>query len=95
MADCTIPPFSKFPLAGLICDVYEPGMTPFENDPRFVAKKAEKLLAQTGLADAAYFGPEAEFFIFDRVNFDAGQNFSFHEIKSLEANWDSKEDKKF
>ena len=87
--------FSKYPLASFICDVYEPGSKkmPFGNDPRFVARKAEELLVKSGIADKAYFGPEAEFFIFDKVNFGAGQNFSFHEIKSAEANWDAKEDK--
>ncbi|MFA5742658.1 MAG: type I glutamate--ammonia ligase [Candidatus Paceibacterota bacterium] len=91
----TTDPFSKFPLASFICDVYEPGAVKkaFENDPRFVAKKAEEFLVESGLADKAYFGPEAEFFIFDKVNFGSGPNFSFHEIKSAEANWDAKEDK--
>jgi len=90
-----VDPFSKYPLASFICDVYEPGVKkmPFGGDPRFVAKKAEELLAKSGVADKAYFGPEAEFFIFDKVNFGAGQNFCFHEIKSMEANWDAKEDK--
>ncbi len=89
-----VDPFSKFPLGSLICDVYESGAkNPFENDPRFIAKKAEEFLTKSGLADKAYFGPEAEFFIFDKVNFGSGPNFSFYEIKSAEANWDSKEDK--
>lgn len=86
-------PFSKFPLASFVCGIYEPSGQPFEKDPRFVAQKAEDFLARTGIADKAYFGPEAEFFIFDKANFGIGQNFSFHEIKSAEANWDSKEDK--
>ncbi|MFA5248910.1 MAG: type I glutamate--ammonia ligase [Candidatus Paceibacterota bacterium] len=90
-----VDPFSKFPLGSFICDIYEPGAkkTPFENDPRFVARKAEELLTKSGVADKAYFGPEAEFFIFDKVNFGADQNFSFHEIRSVEANWNAKEDK--
>jgi glutamine synthetase len=86
-------PFSKFPLGSFICDIYEPSKKPFENDPPFIAKKAEEFLAKSGLADKAYFGPEPEFFIFDKVNFGSGQNFSFHEIRSAEANWDAKEDK--
>ena len=48
----------------------------YTRDPRYVAKKAEDYLRGTGLADTAYFGPEAEFYIFDSVRFDQNQNSS-------------------
>lgn len=83
----SVDPFSKFPLGSFICDVFEPNKSRFNNDPRAIAQKAEKYLVESGIADTAYFGPEAEFFIFDSVKFKQDQNFSYHEIKSREANW--------
>src|SRR3989338_5406016 len=63
-----IDPFFETKTLVLICDVYEPiSLEPFIFDPRFIAKKAEKYLISTGIADVAYFGPEAEFFIFDSI----------------------------
>ncbi len=82
--------FGKEPVGGLICDVYEPeSKTRFKNDPRAIAQIAEKFLKESGIADTAYFGPEAEFFIFDRVKFGSDQNHSFYQIESDEANWDN------
>lgn len=80
--------FAQHPVGSLICDVYEPGLkTRFENDPRSIAQKAQKFLKDSGIADIAYFGPEAEFFIFDRVEFGTEQNCSFYRVESAEANW--------
>ncbi|MFZ3073926.1 MAG: type I glutamate--ammonia ligase [Minisyncoccales bacterium] len=80
--------FGKEPVGGLICDVYDPeSKTRFEKDPRAIAQAAEKFLKESGIADTAYYGPEAEFFIFDRVEFASGQNSAFHRIESCEANW--------
>jgi len=80
--------FGKEPVASLICDVYEPGLkTRFSNDPRAIAQKAQEYLKKSGIADTAYYGPEAEFFIFDRVEFGSDQNFSFYRVESGEANW--------
>jgi len=80
--------FGKVPVGSLICDVYEPGLNArFNNDPRAIAQKAQEFLKTAGIADTAYYGPEAEFFIFDRVEFSNGQNCSFHRIESAEANW--------
>lgn len=84
----TIDPFSKTAIGSFICDVYEAGAASrFQDDPRHIAKKAEAYLEKTGIADRAYFGPEAEFFIFDSAKFTQDQNFAFHELKSSEANW--------
>lgn len=81
--------FGNEPAGSLICDVYEPeSKTRFANDPRAAAQNAEKFLEESGVADTAYFGPEAEFFIFDRVKFATGQNHSFYRVQSGEANWE-------
>src|SRR5438309_1819998 len=59
-------PFTEVPTLSLICSVHEPGtMNPYSRDPRNVARKAQAYLEGTGIADTAYFGPEAEFFVFD------------------------------
>lgn len=80
--------FGAEPVGSLVCDVYEPGLKDrFINDARAVAQRAEKFLKDSKIADIAYYGPEAEFFIFDRVEFGGGQNHAFHRIESLEANW--------
>jgi glutamine synthetase len=62
---------------------------PYEKDPRYVAKKAEAYLKSTGLADASYWGPEAEFYIFDSVRYDQRQNTAFFEVDSEEGAWNS------
>jgi L-glutamine synthetase (EC 6.3.1.2) len=69
----------------IICDVWEPEKgEPFEKDPRFTAKKAEKYLKKTGIADVSYWGPEIEFFVFDGVDFSLSPHHSFFKIKSTE-----------
>jgi len=80
--------FAQKPVGSLICDAYEPGLKKrFPNDPRAIAQRAEACLKSGNIADTAYFGPEPEFFIFDRVEFGTGQNHSFHRVESSEANW--------
>ncbi|MCP2167890.1 type I glutamate--ammonia ligase [Goodfellowiella coeruleoviolacea] len=59
---------------------------PYSRDPRNIARKAEQYISESGIADLAYFGPEAEFYLFDSVRFDDAPNGSFHEIDS-EAGW--------
>ena len=83
-----IDPFNKAKVASMICNVHDPIIKArFEEDPRYVAEKAEKFLLESGIADKSYFGPEAEFFIFDSVRFSQDQNAAYHEVKSCEANW--------
>lgn len=85
-----IDPFMETPTLSLICNVYDPiTREPYERDPRNIATKAEEYLKSTGIADTAYFGPEAEFFIFDEIRYDLGSNHSFHFIDSSEAIWNS------
>ncbi|HVP60143.1 MAG TPA: type I glutamate--ammonia ligase [Myxococcaceae bacterium] len=83
-------PFMKDPTLSLVCNIVDPiTKEAYGRDPRNVAIKAEKYLKSTGIADTAYFGPEAEFFIFDAVRFDSKPNASFYEIGSSEAAWSS------
>jgi len=85
-----IDPFRSRPTLNLNCFVYDPvTREPYTRDPRYVAKKAETYLSSTGIADTAYFGPEAEFFIFDDVRFMQDQRSSMHSIDSIEGVWNS------
>ncbi|HEY0946978.1 MAG TPA: type I glutamate--ammonia ligase [Opitutaceae bacterium] len=87
-ATAFIDPFAASPTLSLTCDTHDPlTREPYERDPRGIAKKAEAYLKSTGVADTAYFGPEAEFFIFDSVKYDTGSNFSFYEVDSAEGTW--------
>jgi glutamine synthetase len=72
-------PFMALPTLSLICNIVEPiTKEPYSRDPRNIAIKAEKYLKATGIGDNAYFGPEAEFFIFDEVRYETGVNHSFY-----------------
>lgn len=83
-------PFISAPTISLICDVYEPATKEkYGRCPRNIAQKAEAYLKSTGLADTAYFGPEAEFFVFDDARFDSGPNYSFFSVDSIEGKWNS------
>ena len=81
---CTIPTLS------LICDIRDP-LTgqPYTRDPRYIAKKAEQCLLDSGIADTAYFGPEAEFFIFSDARFDQTANSGYYFLDSDEGVWNS------
>ncbi|NUS58360.1 MAG: type I glutamate--ammonia ligase, partial [Streptomycetaceae bacterium] len=61
----------------------------YSRDPRNVAKKAERYLAGTGLADTAFFGPEAEFYVFDDVRFETNQHESYYHIDSVAGAWNT------
>jgi glutamine synthetase len=74
----------------LIFDIYNPRNGEiYHRDPRQVAKKAEKYLASTGIADTAFFAPEAEFFIFDDVRYEVSSGSSFYHVDSEEAAWNT------
>lgn len=71
-------------------DIYNPRNGEiYHRDPRQVAKKAEAYLASTGIADTAYFAPEAEFFIFDEVRYETKSNTAYHFVDSIEGAWNS------
>lgn len=89
MPDCAtavMDPFSAQPQLILFCDVLEPSSgQPYSRDPRGVAKKGIAYLQSTGIADTCFFGPEAEFFVFDDVRFDVKMNKIGYEIDSMEG----------
>lgn len=82
-------PFFSVPTLGLICDVYEPNGTRYERDPRYIAEKAEAFLQTAGVATAAYFAPELEFFILDDVRYDSNPRGAFYSLDSEEAMWNT------
>jgi len=85
-----IDPFTNDPTLVVRCMIIEPAtMEAYEKDPRAIAKKAEAYLKSTGIADAAFFGPEPEFFIFDDVRWGLDISGSFVKIDSNEASWNS------
>ena len=85
-----VDPFFKHKTLALICNVYDP-VTGFEyfKDPRVVAKRAVRYLQGTGVADTCYVGPEAEFFIFDGVNYHNEPYGAAFEVRSVEGIWTS------
>ena len=86
-------PFIELPTISLICDVYEPATKEqYDRCPRHIAQKAVAYLQSTGIADTCYMGPEAEFFIFDDVQFDSTPNSSFYMVDSIEGKWNSGRD---
>ena len=86
-------PFMAEPTLSLTCTIAETGTKEaYTRDPRGIAQRGEKYLQSTGLADTAVFGPEAEFFIFDNVQFDAKSNGTFYSVDSEEAVWNSGRD---
>ena len=83
-------PFRDETTVNLRCDIVEPStMQPYGRDPRSTAKLAEKYLASTGIGDTAYFGPEAEFFVFDDVRWKVDISGASYAISAEEAAWES------
>lgn len=83
-------PFRQHPTLIINANVKDPVTGEFySRDPRYIARKAEDYLKGTGIADTAYFGPEAEFYIFDSIRFDQNQHSSFHYIDAVEGVWNS------
>jgi glutamine synthetase len=86
-------PFCKHPTLSLQCTIQDTiTRQNYTRDPRYVAKKGEAYLKSTGIADTVYFGPEAEFFIFDDVRFDQTSNHAFYKVDSSEAIWNTGRD---
>jgi glutamine synthetase len=86
-------PFCMVPTLSLTCTIAETDTKePYTRDPRGIASRAEKYLKSTGIADTAVFGPEAEFFIFDNVQFESKSNGTFYSVDSEEAIWNSGRD---
>ena len=88
-----IDPALEVPTLVIVCDVYDPlTRQPYSRDPRYVARKAEAYLKQTGIAQTSFWGPEAEFFLFNDVRYGGGVNSSFYYVDSVEGWWQSGED---
>ena len=83
-------PFTEMRTLVMTADVIDPiTRQHYERDPRWIARKAELHLKNSGLADAAFFGAEAEFFIFDNIRFDQNQHSGFYFIDAEEGRWNS------
>ena len=90
LSTAVMDPFAAQPMLIIYCDIYEP-LTgqPYSRDPRSTAKRAEGFLKSSGIGDTAFFGPEAEFFIFDDVRMNVSQNSTYYEIDSEEGPYNS------
>ncbi len=89
-ASAFIDPIMAVPTMVIICDVFDPiTMQPYSRNARYVAQKAEAYLKETGIADTSYWGPEAEFFMFNSVTYGSGTNEAFYHIDSAEGWWNS------
>ena len=83
-------PFTKHATININCFVKDPVTGEmYSRDPRYIAKKAELYLKQTGIADTSFWGPEAEFYIFDSIRFDQNQHEGYYHIDAIEGVWNS------
>ena len=89
-ATAKMDPFTRHPTVSFLCNIFHPvTKEPYAKDPRHVAQKAEAYLKSLGLADVAFFGPEAEFFVFDDVRYDQTPNAAFYSVDSVEGAWNT------
>lgn len=94
-ATAFVDPFCAVATLSLTATIAETGTKePYSRDPRGIAQRAEQYLRGTGLADTAYFGPEAEFFLFDGIRFENGSNGCSYSVDSAEAPWNSGRDER-
>jgi glutamine synthetase len=90
-----VDPFFTQPTLTLICDILDPvTKESYPRDPRNIALRAQNYLISTGIADTAFFGCEAEFFIFDDIRFDQTPNAAYYYVDSAEGRWNSGRDEK-
>ena len=88
-----IDPFMQEPTLSIVCSIKEPRTGEwYDRCPRVIAQKAIDYLVASGAGDTAFFGPEAEFFIFDDVRFDQTQNSGYYYVDSVEGRWNSGKD---
>jgi len=89
-ASAIVDPATSIPTLSIICNINDPTTgKPYNKDSRFIALKAEQYLVDSGIADESYWGPEAEFFIFDGIRFGYETGRAFFEITSDQASWES------
>src|SRR4051812_30392354 len=85
-----VDPVLEIPTMSMICNVFDPvTREAYTRDPRHIARKAEEYLKSTGIADISYWGPEAEFYIFDDVRFDQNAQCGYYHIDSSEGAWNT------
>ncbi|HEX2426012.1 MAG TPA: glutamine synthetase beta-grasp domain-containing protein, partial [Actinomycetota bacterium] len=83
-------PFTQHPTLNLHCFVKDPVTGEmYSRDPRFIARKAELYLKQTGIADTSFWGPECEFYIFDSIRFDQNAHEGYYAIDAVAGIWNS------
>jgi glutamine synthetase len=93
-ASAFMDPFAEIPTLIMLCDVIDPiTRQHYDRDPRWIARKAEMYLQNSGVADKAFFGAEAEFFIFDNIRFDQNAHSGFYFIDAEEGRWNSGREK--
>ncbi len=85
-----VDPICEAPTLSIVGDVYDPiSREPYSRDPRYVARKAVEFVKAAGIADTVFVGPEAEFFVFDKVMYSAGEYSSAYQVDSEEGPWNS------
>jgi glutamine synthetase len=90
---CFLDPFYTITTISLTCTILDPiTKEPYSRDPRSIALKAESYLKSTGIADTAFFGPEAEFFCFDNVQYGGNAHSAFYSVDSSEGTWNTGRD---
>lgn len=89
-ATARVDPCLDVPTMWLVCDIKDPlKREPYSRDPRYIARKAEAFLRESGIADTSYWGPEAEFYIFNSIRFDQNAHEGYYFIDSEEGIWNS------
>ena len=89
-ATAIVDPVYQIPTLSLVCDIIDPlTRKAYSRSPRFIARTTEEYLKGTGIADTVYFGPEAEFFLFNDVRFAQNQNSGYYYIDSVEGEWNT------
>ncbi|SDF17229.1 type I glutamate--ammonia ligase [Thalassobaculum litoreum] len=90
LATAVMDPFFAQPTLAITCDIVEPSTgQPYERDPRSTAKAAVKYMDSLGIGDTAFFGPEAEFFLFDDVKIEVSMNKGYYEVDNEEGPYNS------
>jgi glutamine synthetase len=85
-----VDPFTKDPTLVMVCNIQDPiSKADYTRDPRNIARKALKYVQSLGIADMAFFGPEAEFFVFDSLRYDQNQHEGYYHVDSVEGIWNS------
>jgi glutamine synthetase len=92
-ATAQLDPFTAVPTLSLICNVVDPiTREHYDRDPRNIAQQAERYLKSTKIGDISYWGPEAEFFIFDQARYDQNSHSGYYFIDSDEGVWNAGKD---